>query len=118
MNLSDIEKVIADHQPPPEPFNGATRLFLSPDLHAAIMPLMSPMDRRRIAVDERPMLSPGHGCGFRPTRDGDPEWSLVPGYGTMVWACAPDRKPCLACGGPESDHVANYYCSEFQARIK
>lgn len=24
--------------------------------------------------------------------------------------------PCGECGGPESDHVANYYCPEYRAR--
>ena len=90
ISLDDIVAQIENIPPPPPPlFNGATRLMLSPDVHDALVPLMTAMDRRRIAVETRQLLSPGHGVGFRPTVDGDPEWQIVPGYGTLVWTCAP-----------------------------
>lgn len=88
MNLANISKMIADYEPPPDPFNGATRVFLSADAYAAIVPHVLPLDRRRIAFEQRAM-APGYGLGFRPSRDGDDPDAVVDGYGTLVWTLAP-----------------------------
>lgn len=32
---------------------------------------------------------------------------------TAIWSAL--GAPCAKCGGPESDHVANYYCPEYRA---
>ena len=40
------------------------------------------------------MMHSTHGMGFRLSRDGDPEWLVVPDYGTLVWTMArPEPKP-------------------------
>ena len=76
-------------EPPPPLFNGATRLLLSVDVRDVLVPLMTTIDRRRIAVETRALLTHGYGVGFRSTVEGDPEWQIVPDYGTLVWTCGP-----------------------------
>jgi hypothetical protein len=72
-----------------DPFNGATRVFLGSAAYDKIVPLMHPFDRRRVAVELRPMMPDWTGVGFRATRNSDPEWQVVPGYGTLVWTLSP-----------------------------
>lgn len=91
INLADIAKIVADYQPTSDPFNGATRVLLDPVSYDKIAPLMTAIDRRRIAVEMRPALPPGSGVGFRPARDDDHEWQIVPGYGTLVWTMGPTQ---------------------------
>ena len=91
MNLADIKKMVADYQPPPDPFNGATRVFLGSVAYDQVVPLMHAIDRRRVAVELRSMMHPKQGVGFRPLRDGDPEWMVVPDYGTLVWTMSDDK---------------------------
>ena len=93
MNLADVEQMIEDYQPLPDPFNGATRVFLGSVAYDQIVPLMHAIDRRRVAVEMRVMMHPAQGVGFRPTRDDDPEWLIVPDYGTLVWTMSEVEKP-------------------------
>lgn len=91
MNLADVEQIIADHKPLPEPFNGATRLILSRELFDAIAPHMGHAFAPHTgpAIEVLPHLPPGYGVGYRPWRDGDdPDLQHVPAE-TMVWFCGP-----------------------------
>lgn len=90
IDLAEIARCIETHKPPVDPFNGATRVFLSPDTFAAIVPHLHPFDRRRIAFEQRAM-PPGYGVGFRPTKDGDDKDAVVDGYGTVVFTLSPKR---------------------------
>lgn len=83
--MAAIERSIADYQPTTDPFNGATRLLLGSVAHDQIVPLMHAIDRRRVAVEICPRMSPATGIGFRAIRDNDPEWMIVQEYGTLVW---------------------------------
>ena len=85
MDIADIEQMIADYQPPSEPFNGATNVFLGSVAYEKIVPLMHAFDRRKVSVELRVMMRPEQGVGFRPTLPDDPEWLVVPDYGTLVW---------------------------------
>ncbi len=90
MDFAELARSIETHKPPVDPFNGATRVFLSADCYEAIVPHLHPFDRRRIAFEQRAM-PPGHGVGFRPTRDGDEAGLVVEGYGTLVFTLSPKR---------------------------
>lgn len=94
MNLNDIYKMIADsYEPAPDPFNGATRLVLAPDVFRALAPEIeayatNPLLRPRIEIDVWPTLPPKHGMGFRPWRKGDdPEVQFM--GEVMAWFLAP-----------------------------
>jgi hypothetical protein len=91
--LDEILRAVEDVKPLPELFNGASRVFLGSVAYAQIAPLMHALDRRRVAVERRDMMHPAQGVGFRPTRLDDPEWMIVPDYGTLVWAMSPAEKP-------------------------
>ena len=88
MTFEELARTIETHKPPADPFNEATRVFLSADTYAAIVPHLHPFDRRRIAFEQRAM-PPGYGVGFRPTREGDDASLVVDGYGTVVFTLAP-----------------------------
>ena len=91
--LDDIAKAIEDWKPPPDPFNGATRLVLSPDVFRALAPAMeeyakNPLIRPRIEIDIRPTMPSGYGAGFRTWREGDdPEVQFM--GEVMVWFLGP-----------------------------
>jgi len=92
MSLTDVEQMLAAHQPSPDPFNGATKLVLAPGVMAALKGAIEPwvkntMMGRSPEIEVRPTLPDGHGYGFRPWRDGDdPEMRDIP---VVTWVLAP-----------------------------
>lgn len=95
MNLADLEKTLADVKPLPEPFNGATQVFLAQDAFDAIAPHMHvafPFGGPTIEVREA--LPEGHGIGYRPWRAGDdPDYKPMVGAGLVVCWVLAKKKP-------------------------
>lgn len=94
MNLADVEKIIADHKPAPDPFNGATKLVLAPGVMTAMNSALEAWARNPLMgkcpeIEVRPTLPDGHGYGLRAWRDGDdPELRDIP---VVVWVLAPKK---------------------------
>lgn len=92
MNLADVEKLLADCEPPPDPFNGATTLVLAPGVMSSMTEVLeiwarNPLMGRCPEIEVRPTLPDGHGYGFRAWREGDDvELKDIP---TVVWVLAP-----------------------------
>ena len=91
--LADIERMIDEWQPMPDPFNGATRLILSPALFDALRSYFIPapgtaLDFCLREFEVRAALPPGYGVGYRAWRRGDdPETEFMGEQ--MVWFCGP-----------------------------
>jgi hypothetical protein len=94
--LNIVEKLLADYQPPIDPFNGATTLVLAPGVMTAMSEAIeawarNPMMGKCPEIEVRPTLPDGHGYGFRDWRDGDdPEFKEL--GTTVVWILAPKTK--------------------------
>lgn len=92
MDLADIEKMIADYQPPPDPFNGATTLVLAPGLLTSMQEAIetwarNPLMGRCPEIEVRSTLPDGHGYGFRDWHEGDdPEMKDIP---VVTWILKP-----------------------------
>lgn len=92
LDFAQIVDAIANIEPGiMDPFNGATRVFLSADTYAAIVPHLHPFDKRRIAFEQRAM-PPGYGVGFRPSQSRDHPDRIVEGYGTLVFTLTPKAR--------------------------
>lgn len=96
MELADVEEMIAEYQPPIDPFNGSTTLVLAPGVMtemAAALELWAnnPMMGKCPAIEVRQTLPAGSGYGFRAWRDGDNEDMRLLGL-TVVWVLMPNRK--------------------------
>lgn len=93
MNLADVEKLLANYEPPPDPFNGATTLVLALGVMSSMTEALetwarNPLMGRCPEIEVRPTLPEGHGYGFRDWREGDePELKGIP---IVVWALAPN----------------------------
>ncbi len=95
ITLADIVRAIEEVKKLPQPFNGATNVHLSPDVHTKLADVLTPyisapITRRILTVEIREILPPGHGFGWRPWRIGDdPELEhLGP---VLVWHLAPPK---------------------------
>lgn len=90
--VADIERMLADYQPPPDPFNGATRLVLAPGVLKALGPALEPWANNPLMgrcpeIEVRPTMPEGSGLGFRAWREGDDEIGKIIGQ-TLVWVLA------------------------------
>lgn len=93
MILDDIAKMIEDHKPPPDPFNGATRLVLARGLLTALAPHLEPWTNNPLMgqcpeIEVSPLMPDGCGMGFRKWRVGDDAEMEVIGE-VCVWLCSP-----------------------------
>lgn len=93
VKLADIEQMLRDYRPPPDPFNGATRLVLAPGVMTALAPALEPWANNPLMgrcpeIEVRSTLPDGHGYGFRKWRDGDNPNQKCIGE-TIVWVLAP-----------------------------
>lgn len=107
ISLDDIDKMIADWRPPPDPFNGATTLVLAPDAFAEMQQVLeqwarNPLMGRCPEIEVRPTLPEGCGYGFRAWREGDdPD---LPGIPVVTWILKP--KDAAATSPPQPPATA------------
>lgn len=74
---------------PPDPFNGATHLYLAADVAKELLPTLEPFmwPPGGLNVMVRPALPPGTAYGTRRWKDGDPE--DMKGLPVIVFVLAP-----------------------------